>query len=47
MAGTLRSPPGADLPVLANVDYVDRINRAIDHITRNLAAPLQRSPTTR
>jgi len=29
------------LPVLANVDYVDRINRAIDHITRNLAEPLQ------
>src|SRR5215475_12286984 len=40
MMGTLRSWPRADLPVLANVDYVDRINRAIDHITRNLAEPL-------
>jgi AraC family transcriptional regulator len=40
MAATLRSPVEADLPNLANVDYVDRINRAIDHITRNLAEPL-------
>jgi AraC family transcriptional regulator len=31
----------ADLPVLANLDYLDRVNRAIDHITRHLAAPLQ------
>ncbi len=30
----------ADLPNLANHDYVVRINRAIDHITRNLAEPL-------
>ena len=30
-----------DLPDLANLDYVDRVNRAIDHITRNLAEPLQ------
>lgn len=30
----------ADLPNLANLDYVGRINRAIDHITRNLAEPL-------
>lgn len=30
----------ADLPNLANHDYVVRINRAIDHITRNLADPL-------
>jgi len=29
-----------DLPNLANHDYVVRINRAIDHITRNLAEPL-------
>ena len=28
------------MPVLANADYIDRINRAIDHITRNLAEPL-------
>ncbi len=33
--------PLADLPNLANFDYVDRVNRAIDHITRNLAQPLQ------
>ncbi|EYF08777.1 AraC family transcriptional regulator [Chondromyces apiculatus] len=30
----------ADLPNLANLDYVHRVNRAIDHITRNLADPL-------
>jgi len=30
----------AGLPDLANRDYVDRVNRAIDHITRNLAEPL-------
>jgi AraC family transcriptional regulator len=30
----------ADLPNLANSDYVVRINRAIYHITRNLAQPL-------
>ncbi len=30
----------ADLPNLANLDYRGRINRAIDHITRNLAEPL-------
>jgi len=41
MAGTLRSRPRADLPDLAKVDYVDRINRAIDHVMRNLAEPLQ------
>ena len=29
-----------DLPNLANLDYVDRINRAIDHVTQNLASPL-------
>lgn len=31
----------ADLPDLANVDYRGRINRAIDHVTRNLAEPLK------
>jgi AraC family transcriptional regulator len=30
-----------DLSDLANLDYVNRVNRAIDHVTRNLAAPLQ------
>jgi AraC family transcriptional regulator len=30
----------SDLPDLANLDYVDRVNRAIDHVTRNLAEPL-------
>lgn len=29
-----------DSPDLANLDYVNRVNRAIDHITRNLAEPL-------
>lgn len=29
------------MPDLANHDYVDRINRAIDHVTRNLAEPLR------
>jgi AraC family transcriptional regulator len=31
----------AYLPNLANVDYVDRINRAVDYITRNLGKPLR------
>jgi AraC family transcriptional regulator len=30
-----------DLPDLANLDYLDRVNRAIDHVTRNLADPLK------
>ncbi|MBL8951377.1 MAG: AraC family transcriptional regulator [Myxococcaceae bacterium] len=30
-----------DLPDLANRDYVNRVNRAIDHITRHLAEPLK------
>jgi AraC family transcriptional regulator len=30
-----------DLPNLANLDYVGRVNRAIDHVTRNLAEPLK------
>lgn len=30
-----------DLSVLAKVDYLDRVNRAIDHITRHLSAPLR------
>ena len=30
----------ADLPNLANLDYVDRINRAVDYATQNLAQPL-------
>ncbi|MCH9688594.1 MAG: AraC family transcriptional regulator, partial [Deltaproteobacteria bacterium] len=30
-----------DLANLANLDYVDRVNRAIDHITNNLTAPLK------
>jgi AraC family transcriptional regulator len=29
-----------DLPDLANLDYVVRVNRAIDHVTRHLDAPL-------
>src|SRR4030095_12878940 len=33
--------PVAYLPNLANVDYVDRINRAVDYITRNLGKPLR------
>jgi AraC family transcriptional regulator len=30
-----------DLPDLANLDYVDRVNRAIDYVTRNLSEPLR------
>lgn len=30
-----------DLAILANRDYVDRVNRAIDHVTHNLASPLK------
>lgn len=30
-----------DLPDLANLDYVDRVNCAIDYVTRNLSAPLR------
>lgn len=30
-----------DLPNLANLDYVDRVNRAVDYITGNLDQPLQ------
>src|SRR5215470_6894619 len=30
----------AGLPDLANLDYVHRVNRAIDHVTRHLAEPL-------
>lgn len=30
-----------DLSDLANLDYVNRVNRAIDHVTRNLGEPLQ------
>jgi AraC family transcriptional regulator len=29
-----------DLPNLANVDYIDRVNRAVDYVTQNLAEPL-------
>ena len=29
-----------DLPDLANLDYVDRVNRAIDYVMRNLSEPL-------
>jgi hypothetical protein len=32
------SVPG--LPNLANFDYVDRVNRAVDYITGNLDQPL-------
>lgn len=31
----------ADLPDLAKRDYVNRVNRAIDHVTRHLAQPLK------
>lgn len=31
----------ADLPNLANLDYVARVNRAIDHIVGNLSEPLK------
>lgn len=31
----------SDLSILANVDYLSRINRAIDHVTQHLAEPLE------
>ena len=31
----------ADLPNLANLDYVDRVNRAVDYVTRDLSRPLR------
>jgi AraC family transcriptional regulator len=35
-------PSGASaLPQLANLDYLGRVNRAIDHVTRNLSEPLK------
>lgn len=40
MPATLGIGAVADLSNLANLDYVVRINRAIDHITRNVAQPL-------
>jgi len=33
--------PLRDLPDLAKVDYLARVNRAIDHVTRHLADPLR------
>lgn len=32
---------GGDWPNLAKLDYVDRVNRAIDHVTANLDEPLR------
>jgi len=29
------------LPNLANLDYVDRVNRAVDYVMRNLYQPLR------
>jgi AraC family transcriptional regulator len=31
----------ADLPNLANLDYLDRVNRAVDYVTQDLARPLR------
>ncbi len=39
-ADSLQSVEMAGLPNLANPDYVSRINRAVDYITRNLSDPL-------
>lgn len=36
-----------DLAILANHDYVDRVNRAIDHVTNNLASPLKLADVAR
>ncbi len=33
-------PPVPDLPNLANLDYVSRVNRAIDHVLEDLSRPL-------
>jgi AraC family transcriptional regulator len=38
--GDYNPVPVPDLPNLANLDYVDRVNRAVDYVTRNLAGPL-------
>lgn len=35
------------MPDLANLDYLERVNRAIDHITRNLAEPLKLAEVAR
>ena len=37
----------ADLPDLAKFDYVDRVNRAVDHVVRHLAEPLQLADVAR
>ncbi|MBA3548935.1 MAG: AraC family transcriptional regulator [Nannocystis sp.] len=37
----------SDLPNLANFDYVDRVNRAIDYITGNLGQPLRLAEVAR
>ena len=41
MAQTIQCAPRDDLSDLAKVDYLDRVNRAIDYITRNLSEPLR------
>jgi AraC family transcriptional regulator len=41
MVRAYNSAPVPDLPNLANLDYVDRVNRAVDYITRNLDGPLR------
>jgi AraC family transcriptional regulator len=41
MSGFYTERSMSDLSDLANLDYVGRINRAIDHVTRHLSAPLK------
>ncbi len=40
MVGAYNRAGVPDLPNLANLDYVDRVNRAIDHVLRHLDEPL-------
>jgi AraC family transcriptional regulator len=41
VAARYHSTSGGHLPNLANVDYVERVNRAVDYVTQNLAEPLR------
>jgi len=36
MAGVYNSPTSVDLPNLANSNYIDRVNRAVDYVTAHL-----------
>ena len=46
-AATVQSRGVGDLSDLAKRDYLDRVNRAIDHVTANLSAPLRLEDVSR